>query len=75
MKRFSSNTSTIAATLDYNTSSGWVNVWSQTYQGSSIPSDYIEISVPINQTGNIQLRWGITGTKGLIIEDIEINRL
>jgi hypothetical protein len=75
IKRFSSNTSSIAATLEYNVGNGWVNVWSQTYQGSNIPNDYLEVVVPINQAGNVQLRWAITGQKGLIIEDVTINPL
>ena len=70
IKRFSSDTSPVTATLDYDTGSGWINAWEQTFNSSTLPNNYELVEVPVNQPGDVKIRFGIAGVKGLIFDDV-----
>ena len=72
VKRFAHNLDAIKLVVEHNAGSGWQVALDRTYSGVAIPSSYTWVHVPINQPGDVQLRFRVEGTYGLLIDDITL---
>ena len=72
VKRFAHNLDAIRLVVEHNAGSGWQVALDRTYSGVAIPSSYTWVHVPINQPGDVQLRFRVEGTYGLLIDDITL---
>lgn len=72
LSRFSSNSSTLTLTVEQKIAGRWQSAFQQSYSGDDIPSEFTKISVALKQRTAAEIRIGVKGAKGFLIDDFTL---
>ena len=71
INRFSGNSGKLELTVEQQSGSSWKEVFSESYQGGTIPSNYKKVSAELSG-GDGKVRISVTGAKGFLLDDFEL---
>lgn len=74
LKSFSGKSKNLILTVEYRTSpsGSWESLLTKDFSKEPIPQKYMKVEVPIDASGEIEIRFGVQGIKGFLIDDLKI---